>query len=124
MSHLVGSDRQGRRWAVLTIGGTLRARLISGIAIPAVMDLAELIDTYGPLVMFPTRATPAGGVEALIDTVQLVASDPETASVEQISQVAAFARSIVLPPVNNGDNGTFSSSCRPPRPEGVAPDHG
>ncbi len=38
---------------------------------------------------------------AFADTVGLVASDPETASIEQIRQVALFAQSLVLPPVHN-----------------------
>jgi hypothetical protein len=61
------------------------------------MDLDELVDMYGPLIMSPSRPAFVGGLAAIADTVGLVASDPETASIEQIEQVAAFAKSIVLP---------------------------
>lgn len=97
MNHQIAVDREGRQWAVLAVGSTLRGRLISGNASPAVLDLAELIDMYGPLIMSPSRPTTAGGYAALVDTVGLVASDPGTASVEQIGLVATFAQSIVLP---------------------------
>ncbi|MGU3585948.1 hypothetical protein ACLBYD_22600 [Rhodococcus sp. C26F] len=49
------------------------------------------------MVLSPTSLPISGGFVALADTVGLVASDPETASVEQIRQVAAFAQSIILP---------------------------
>lgn len=97
MTHQIASDRQGRQWAVVAIGSSLRGRLVCGEAVPAVMDLADLVDMYGPLVMTPTRPATAGGYAAIADTIGLVASDPETASVEQIDQVATFAQSIVLP---------------------------
>ncbi len=97
MNHPIAVDRDGRRWAILALDGGLKARLVHGIVAPAVMDLDELVDMHGPLILSPTRPTSAGGLEALVDTVGLVASDPETASIEQIRQVATFAQSIVLP---------------------------
>ena len=60
------------------------------------MDLVELVDAYGPLIMSPAPPTTVGEFTAITDTVCLVASDPETASIEQIEQVAAFAKSILL----------------------------
>lgn len=101
MSSFVASDREGRRWAVVAIDSSLRARIISGPGrIVAPMDLRDVIDTYGPLVLSPTHpaeVAAGGGCAAFVDTVDLVASDPETASIEQIDQVAQFARSIVRP---------------------------
>lgn len=97
MNYQVAFDRDGREWAVLAIDGSVKARLVRGVAAPAVMDLDELAEMYGPLILSPTRPTVTGGFVALADTVGLVASDPETASIEQIRQVAAFAQSIVLP---------------------------
>ena len=91
----IASDRDGRQWALLATDGALRARLVHGAATPAVMDLAELVDTYGPLVLSPTRPATDSGFSAFVDTVDLVASDPGTADVEQIDQVARFAQSIV-----------------------------
>jgi len=93
----VAVDRDGRRWAILALDSRLTARLVRGTATPAVLDLDELLERYGPLVLSPTRRAAACGYIALADTVGLVASDPETASIEQIRQVAAFAQSIVAP---------------------------
>jgi len=93
----VAVDRDGRQWAILAIGNRLTARLVRGTATPAVLDLDELMHRYGPLVLSPTRPATAGEFMALAETVGLVASDPETASVEQIRQVAAFAQAIVAP---------------------------
>ena len=97
MNHQVAVDRDGREWALIAIDNVLKARLVRGTATPAVLDLGELVERYGPLVLSPTRPTAAGGFTALTDTVGLVASDPETASIEQIRQVATFAQSIVFP---------------------------
>jgi len=93
----VAVDRDGRQWAVLAIDHRLTARLVRGTATPAVLDLGELVHRYGPLVLSPTCPGAAGGFMALADTVGLVASDPETASVEQIRQVAAVAQAILAP---------------------------
>jgi hypothetical protein len=95
VNYQVAYDRSGREWEVLAIDSGLKARLVRGVATPAVMDLDELVEMHGPLIMSPARPTAAGGFVALTDTVGIVASDPETASVEQIRQVAAFAQSIV-----------------------------
>ncbi|WP_064076074.1 hypothetical protein [Prescottella equi] len=93
----IACDRDGRHWVLLATGRTLRARLVRGEADLAVMDLAELVDMYGPLVLAPARPAVGGGYAAFADIVDLVASDPGTASVEQIDQVAAFAKSMVVP---------------------------
>ncbi|MEV8195349.1 MULTISPECIES: hypothetical protein [Rhodococcus] len=93
----VAVDRDGRAWAILALDSTLKARLVRGTANPAVLDLDELVERYGPVTLSPTRPT-VGGFVAFADTVGLVASDPETASIEQIRQVALFAQSLVLPP--------------------------
>ncbi|KSZ55974.1 hypothetical protein Z045_25880 [Rhodococcus pyridinivorans KG-16] len=97
MNHHVAVDRDGREWAVLAVDSVLKARLVHGTTTPAVLDLDELVHRYGPLVLSPRCLPTSGGFVALADTVGLVASDPETASVEQIRQVAAFAQSIVAP---------------------------
>ncbi|TWH41150.1 hypothetical protein L612_005800000030 [Rhodococcus rhodochrous J38] len=97
MNSPVAVDRDGRQWAILALDSRLTARLVRGTATPAVLDLDELLERYGPLVLSPTCLRSAGGFMALADTVGLVASDPETASVEQIRQVAAFAQAIVAP---------------------------
>lgn len=93
MSHQIASDSEGPTWAILSIGNTLKARLLVGAAPVAVMELSELVDTYGPLVLSPTHAV--DGFMPILDTVDLVASDPETASVEQIRVVASVLRGIL-----------------------------
>lgn len=98
MTHPIALDRDGRRWALLTIGNTMKARLVSGCASAAVLELDTLIDRHGPLFISSMDCPVADGLVAFADTVDLVASDPETASVEQIRNVAAFARSVVSPP--------------------------
>lgn len=97
MNHQAAIDRDGREWALIAIDNVLKARLVRGTVTPAVLDLGELVERYGPLVLSPKRKAAACGYIALADTVGLVASDPETASIEQIRQVAAFAQSIVAP---------------------------
>ncbi|WP_458682509.1 hypothetical protein [Prescottella equi] len=91
----IACDRDGRHWVLVTTDGTLRGRLVRGEPDLAAIDLADLIEAYGPLVLSPARPTVGGGYAAFADTVDLVASDPGTASVEQIAQVAAFAKSMV-----------------------------
>lgn len=93
----IACDRDGRHWVLVATDSTLRGRLVRGEADLAVMDLAEIIETYGPLVLSPARPAVGGGYAAFADTVDLVASDPGTASVDQIDQVAAFAKSMLLP---------------------------
>ncbi|MBC2592460.1 hypothetical protein [Rhodococcus aetherivorans] len=96
MTGVVGVDRSGRSWALVTIGGTVRARLVSDAGTPATMAVEELVHAHGPLVLSPTPGLEGGGgCAAFVDTVDLVASDPETASVEQIRAVSAFARRIL-----------------------------
>ncbi|KOS57616.1 hypothetical protein [Rhodococcus rhodochrous] len=96
MTGIVGVDRSGRRWAVVAVGDTVRARLVSDTGTPATMAIEELVYAHGPLVLSPAAGIERGGVcAAFVDTVDLVASDPETASVEQIRAVSAFARRIL-----------------------------
>lgn len=97
MTDQIAFDRVGREWTVFALEGQLKGRLIQQGAAPIVCDLDELVEMHGPLVLSPTRPAATGGFAAIADTVGLVASDPETASVEQIHQVAVFAMSIVLP---------------------------
>lgn len=93
---IVCVDRSGRRWALVPVGGTVRARLVAGTCSPAVMAVDELVRAHGPLVLsLAAHPQCAEACAAFVDTVDLVASDPETASVEQIRAVSAFARRIL-----------------------------
>ncbi|WP_075836305.1 MULTISPECIES: hypothetical protein [unclassified Rhodococcus (in: high G+C Gram-positive bacteria)] len=95
MNHQIAADREGHTWVILSIGNTLKVHRLSGTAPVAVMDLAELVDMYGPLILSPTHPAVADEFASIIDTVDLVASDPETASVEQIRIVASVLRGIL-----------------------------
>lgn len=53
MSHQIASDLEGRTWAILSVGDGLKARLLTGTAPLAVMELDELVNTYGPLILSP-----------------------------------------------------------------------
>lgn len=97
MTDQIAFDRVGREWTVFALEGQLKGRLTRQGAAHAVYDLDELVEMHGPLVLSPTRPATTGGLAAIADTVGLVASDPETASIEQIQQVAVFAKSIILP---------------------------
>lgn len=100
MNHQIAEDREGRTWVILGIGNTLKVHRLSGTASVAVMDLAELVDMYGPLILSPTHSAIAPEFTSIIDTVDLVASDPETASVEQIRIVASVLRGILNRPTS------------------------
>lgn len=92
------SDRDGRHWAISAdADGHLCARSIPEDGTSITADLGDVIATYGPLVLASTRPAPHSGCTSFVDTVDLVASDPATASIDQIAAVATFARSIVLP---------------------------
>lgn len=93
MSHQIASDLEGRTWAILSVGDAMKARLLTGTAPLAVMELDELVNTYGPLILSPAHAE--HGFLPVLDTADLVASDPETASVEQIRVVASVLRGIL-----------------------------
>lgn len=94
----IASDSAGRRWVISTdASGGLCARSLPEGGDSVTSDLDQIIAAYGPLVMLPTRHAPHSGCTSFVDTVDLVASDPATASIDQITAVALFARSIVLP---------------------------
>lgn len=97
MSHLIASDRTGRRWILLAVDHRLKCCIWDAATkTHVVQELEEVVAHAGPLVV--SLATDAGSpFDALLDTLDLVASDPETASVEQISLLASFAKSVVLP---------------------------
>lgn len=97
MSYLVASDRTGRRWVLLSVDHRIKCCPWSSIVeTDAAQDLAEVIAQAGPLLLgLETEASV--GFAALLDTVDLVATDPETASIDQVRLVASFAQSVVLP---------------------------
>lgn len=98
---VIAVDHRGRCWALLPgSGGALRARFVSassGAGDPprAVVDVAVLIADAGPLTLAAQPDLGSGTVSQLLDTVTLVAEDPETASIEQIRATARLAQSVL-----------------------------
>ena len=96
MTSFLGIDREGRQWALLAVNGDSRARLVSGEHHPAVLATTELVNAHGPLVLVPNHCGMSQlGRNAFLDVVDLVATDPETATVDQIAAVATWARSLL-----------------------------
>ncbi|MHA4854735.1 hypothetical protein L1080_035215 [Rhodococcus sp. MSC1_016] len=93
MTGVTATDRHGRTWELIAMDSTICGLLVADAGTPTVMSAADLIDTHGPVQLSPagSRLSP-GSCDALVDVVDLVASDPETATVEQIREVAAAAR--------------------------------
>lgn len=96
MSTIRGIDRHGRGWNLVPIDGELHALLVDGDHQPAALAADELINSYGPLTLVPNdyRMSQAGR-EVFLDVIDRVASDPETATIEQITAVAMWARTLL-----------------------------
>ncbi|MFD7009046.1 MULTISPECIES: hypothetical protein [Rhodococcus] len=92
MRGLTATDRHGRTWELIAIESVICAFLVTDTRTPTVMSAPDLIDTHGPIRLSPDRCRLSpGSRDALVDVVDLVASEPETATVEQIREVAAAA---------------------------------
>ncbi|WP_213571379.1 hypothetical protein [Rhodococcus sp. USK13] len=93
MTGVTATDRHGRTWELIVMDGVICGLLVADTGTSTVMSVANLVDTHGPVRLTPagSRLGP-GSCDALVDVVDLVASDPETATVEQIREVAAAAR--------------------------------
>lgn len=97
MTGLAATDRHGRMWELVAIEGVICALLVAGTGAPTVMSAPDLIDLHGPIRLSPDRCRLSPGSHAaLVDVVDLVASDPETATVEQIREVATTAAHLLL----------------------------
>ena len=93
MTGVTATDRHGRTWELIAMDSIMCALLVADAGTSTVMSAADLIDTHGPVRLSPGGSRlSAGSCDALVDVVDLVASDPETATVEQIREVAAAAR--------------------------------
>ena len=90
-------DRDGREWTLFALNGQLKGRLSREGAATVIWALDELVEMHGPLTLLPPQPAVTGGFATKPTVSAIVASDPETASIEQIREVAAFAQSIVLP---------------------------
>ena len=86
-------DCHGRQWELVPRQNDVCARRIAdGVATPTVL-FEELLAEYGPLMISAEEPTlRVGAREKLADVIDLVVTDPETASIEQIREVASLAR--------------------------------
>ncbi|WP_009480723.1 hypothetical protein [Rhodococcus sp. JVH1] len=92
MTGLTATDRNGHTWELIAIDSVICALLVADTSTPTVVSAAHLIETHGPIRLSPDRCRLSPGArDALVDVVDLVASEPETATVEQIREVAAAA---------------------------------
>ena len=96
MTGLTATDRDGRTWELIAIESVICALLVADARTPTVMSAAHLIETHGPIRLSPSVSRLSlGARDALVDVVDLVASEPETATVEQIREVAAAAHRLL-----------------------------
>ena len=93
MKGITATDRDGRTWELVALESVVCALHVADAGTPTVMAAPDLIDLHGPIRLAPNghRLT-VGSRDALVDVVDLVASDPETATVDQIREVAAAAQ--------------------------------
>ncbi|MGW5152695.1 hypothetical protein [Rhodococcus koreensis] len=93
MTTVSAVDFLGRRWELVPMQDVFCGRIVAdGVATPTVLS-EQLLSECGPLVISAEALTLiVGAREKLADVVDLVVADPETASVEQIREVASLAR--------------------------------
>ena len=93
MTAVGAVDFLGRRWELVPMQDVICARIVAdGVATPTVLS-AQLLAKCGPLVISAEALTLSVGTrEKLVDVIDLVVTDPETASIEQIREVASLAR--------------------------------
>ncbi|MFC9838891.1 hypothetical protein ACFVKB_34545 [Rhodococcus sp. NPDC127530] len=92
MTTVSAVDFLGRQWELVPMQDVICARIIAdGVTTPTV--LSEQLLAECPLVISTDALTlSVGAREKLADVVDLVVTNPETASIEQIREVASLAR--------------------------------
>ncbi|PBC50068.1 hypothetical protein CJ179_10705 [Rhodococcus sp. ACS1] len=92
MTTVSAVDFHGRQWDLVPIQDVICAMIVAdSVAIPTV--LSEQLLAECPLVISAQAPTlSVGAREKLTDVIDLVVANPETASVEQIREVASLAR--------------------------------
>ena len=94
MTNFTATDRHGHEWELIPMRETICARKVAKETDTAtVLNADQLLTNHGPLLLSAERPIfSAGAWDSLVDIVDLVAADPETASVEQIREVASVAQ--------------------------------
>ncbi|KXX58088.1 hypothetical protein [Rhodococcus sp. LB1] len=93
MTNLTATDRHGHEWELIPMQKMVCARRVAEVDDVTVLDAEDLIHDHGPLLLSAGQSGFGVGTrDALLDVIDLVASDPETASVDQVREVAAIAQ--------------------------------
>ncbi|MFE5703219.1 hypothetical protein [Rhodococcus koreensis] len=93
MTTFTATDRHGHEWELIPMQEMVCARRVADVDDVTVLDAEDLIHDYGPLLLSAGHSGFGVGTrDALLDVIDLVASDPETASVDQVREVAAIAQ--------------------------------
>jgi len=93
MTNLTATDRHGHEWELVPMQEMVCGRRVADVDDVTVLDAEDLIHAHGPLLLSAGGSGFSVGTrDALLDVIDLVASDPETASVEQVREVAAIAQ--------------------------------
>ncbi|QSE88063.1 hypothetical protein JWS13_05250 (plasmid) [Rhodococcus pseudokoreensis] len=94
MTNLTATDRHGHEWELIPMRETICARkIVEKAATPTVLNADQLLTNHGPLLLSTDRPMFSVGTwDSLVDVVDLVATDPETATIEQIRKVASVAQ--------------------------------
>lgn len=119
MTNLTATDRHGHEWELVPIQDMVCARRVADMDDVTVLDAEDFIHDFGPLLLSVGQSGfDIGTREALLDVIDLVASDPETASVDQVREVAAIAQRMltarpVPKSVRREQTPAFSTAPRP-----------
>ena len=91
MTNVTATDRHGHEWELIPMQEMVCARRVADDV--TVLDAEDLINDHGPLLLSAGQSGFGVGTrDALLDVIDLVASDPETASLDQVREVAAIAQ--------------------------------
>lgn len=93
---IFGTDHDGHHWALYARGNNLYAKRLDTGTTRTVLTARDAIDTYGPLVFTPTKPNNENTAhDAFLDTLDLVSTDPETASIEQVTEITAYLHALL-----------------------------
>ncbi|SED92315.1 hypothetical protein [Rhodococcus koreensis] len=116
MTNVTATDRHGHEWELLPMQEMVCARRVADD--DTVLNAEDLIHNHGPLLLSAGQSGFGVGTrDALLDVIDLVVSDPETASVDQVREVATIAQCMLTArpapkPVHREQTPTFSAAPR------------
>ncbi|MFV9454719.1 hypothetical protein ACNJ7E_14890 [Rhodococcus sp. NM-2] len=123
MTTFTATDRHGQEWELIPMQEMVCARRVADVDDVTALDAEDLIHDCGPLLLSAGHSGFGVGTrDSLLDVIDLVASDPETASVDQVREVAAIAQRM-LTTLTRAEVGTpradsaFSASPRRQSPQ-------